>query len=85
MRLLREILQETKDAVGDTCGVGLRIAVDELMGDQGLVAAEEGRDIVEMLAELPDIWDVNLHATGRTTRSPPGSPTKGFRSPTSSS
>ena len=59
VRLLREILEETKEAIGDTCGVGLRIAVDELMGDQGLVAAEEGREIVEMLAELPDIWDVN--------------------------
>ena len=58
-RLLREILEDTKEAIGDTCGVGLRMAVDELMGDDGLVAAEEGRDIVEMLAELPDIWDVN--------------------------
>ena len=59
VRLLRELLEETKDAVGDTCGVTLRMAVDELMGERGLVAAEEGRDIVEMLAELPDLWDVN--------------------------
>jgi dimethylamine/trimethylamine dehydrogenase len=59
VRLLRELLEETKDAVGDTCGVTLRMAVDELMGEQGLVASEEGRDIVEMLAELPDLWDVN--------------------------
>ena len=59
VRLLRELLEETRDAVGDTCGVTLRMAVDELMGEQGLVAADEGRDIVEMLAELPDLWDVN--------------------------
>lgn len=59
VRLLKELLEETKEAVGDTCGVTLRMAVDELMGDQGLVAGEEGRDIVAMLAEIPDLWDVN--------------------------
>ena len=58
-RLLREIIEETKEAVGDTCGVGLRIAMDELMGAEGLRADEEGRGVVELLAELPDIWDVN--------------------------
>ena len=59
VRLLREVIEDTKEAVGENCGVGLRMAVDELMGDEGLVAHEEARDIVEMLAELPDIWDVN--------------------------
>ena len=59
VRLLRELIEDTKDAVGDSCGVPLRIAVDELMGDRGLACDAEGRDIVEMLAELPDLWDVN--------------------------
>jgi len=59
VRLLREVLEDTKEAVGDTCGVGLRLAVDELMGDHGLQADGESRDIVEMLAEVPDLWDVN--------------------------
>ena len=58
-RLLKELIEETKDAVGDTCGVVVRMAVDELMGQNGLVSDEEGRDIVAMLAELPDLWDVN--------------------------
>ena len=59
VRLLRELLEETKEAVGDACAVTLRFAVDELMGDNGLVSEREGREVVEMLAELPDLWDVN--------------------------
>ena len=59
VRLLRELIEDTKEAVGDVCGVPLRMAVDELMGDKGISCAAEGRDIVEMLAELPDLWDVN--------------------------
>ncbi len=60
VRLFREILEETKEAVGDTCAVAVRFAVDELLGDEGLSCQAEGRDVVEMLAELPDLWDVNI-------------------------
>lgn len=59
-RLLKELLEETKEAVGDTCAVALRFAVDECCGDAGLQWDREGRDIVEMLKDLPDLWDVNL-------------------------
>ena len=60
VRLLREMIEDTKDEVGDTCGVAVRIAVDELMGADGLTSEDEGRDVIEMLAELPDLWDVNV-------------------------
>lgn len=60
VRLLREVLVDTKEAVGDTCAVAIRLAVDELQGEYGISASEEGRDIVEMLAEIPDLWDVNV-------------------------
>jgi dimethylamine/trimethylamine dehydrogenase len=59
-RLLKELLEETKDAVGDVCAVALRFAVDECCGDAGLEWEKEGQDIVEMLKDLPDLWDVNL-------------------------
>ena len=59
-RFLRELLEDTKDAVGDDCGIALRFAVDELLGDTGLVSGAEGKEVVEMLAETPDIWDVNI-------------------------
>ena len=59
-RLLRELLEDTKDTVGDTCAVALRFAVEEFLGADGLTHDGEGRDVVEMLADLPDLWDVNL-------------------------
>jgi dimethylamine/trimethylamine dehydrogenase len=60
VRFLREILEDTKEAVGDTCGVALRFAVDELIGSAGMQSTGEAQDIVSMLAELPDLWDVNI-------------------------
>jgi dimethylamine/trimethylamine dehydrogenase len=61
VRLLREVLEDTKDAVGDTCAVALRFATEELLGPGGVELAE-AKEIVAMLAELPDLWDVNLAA-----------------------
>jgi len=60
VRLLREVLEETKDTVGDRCAVAIRIAVDELLGPEGITSDGEGREIIEMLAEVPDLWDVNV-------------------------
>ncbi len=60
LRLFREVIEDTKEAVGDSCAVAVRLAVDELMGTQGIQHDAEGRDIIEALAELPDLWDVNL-------------------------
>ena len=60
LRLYRELIEETKDAVGDTMAVVARFAVDEMMGEGGLEWGSEGKDAIEMLAELPDMWDVNV-------------------------
>jgi len=60
LRLYRELLEDTLDAVGDTMGVVARFAVDEMMGADGLEWGNEGRDAIEMLAELPHMWDVNV-------------------------
>jgi len=60
VRLFRETLEDTLEAVGDTCGVPVRFAVDELLGSGGISCEEEGRDVVEMLAEMPHLWDVNV-------------------------
>jgi dimethylamine/trimethylamine dehydrogenase len=59
-RLLRELIEDTKDAVGGSCAVPVRLCVDELIGRDGICAEEEGREIIEMLAELPDLWDVTV-------------------------
>jgi len=60
VRFFRELIEETKEAVGDTCAVAVRFAVDELLGEDGLTHQGEGYDVVAMLAELPDLWDVNV-------------------------
>ncbi len=61
VRLLREVLEDTREAVGDRCAVALRFAVEEGLGPDGVELAE-AQDIVGMLAEVPDLWDVNLAA-----------------------
>ena len=60
VRLIKELIEETKEEVGDKCAVAFRFAVDEVKGADGMQAREEGRAVVEMLAELPDLWDVNV-------------------------
>ncbi|MGH1353288.1 MAG: FAD-dependent oxidoreductase [Methyloligellaceae bacterium] len=60
VRLLREVLEDTRDVVGDQCAVALRFAVAEPGTERGLSHKEEGHDVVEMLADLPDLWDVNI-------------------------
>lgn len=59
-RLLREMLEDTKESVGESCAVALRFSVDELHGPKGITSEGEGRDVVAMLAEIPDLWDVNV-------------------------
>jgi dimethylamine/trimethylamine dehydrogenase len=60
VRFLRELIEDTREAVGDRCAVAVRFAVDELLGDDGLTYQGEGHDVVAMLADLPDLWDVNV-------------------------
>lgn len=60
VRLIREVLQDTKEAIGDTCAVAIRFGVEQLKGPSGLTCDGEGRDVVELLADLPDLWDVNV-------------------------
>jgi dimethylamine/trimethylamine dehydrogenase len=61
MRLLRELIEDTKEAVGDTCAVALRFATEEFVGDAG-VCMGEAKEVVAQLADLPDLWDVNIAA-----------------------
>lgn len=60
VRLIRELLEDTHNEIGDSCAVALRFAVDEMRGPDGMQAQEEGRAVVELLADLPDLWDVNV-------------------------
>jgi dimethylamine/trimethylamine dehydrogenase len=81
VRLLREVLIDTREAVGDQCAVALRFAVDELRGEDGLQAECEGRDVIGMLAELPDLWDVNISGWDNDSATARFEPTEGFQEP----
>ena len=60
-RLMREIVEECKDAIGDSCGITLRLSLVEAIGELGF-SNSEVRDLIEMHAELPDLWDL-AHGT----------------------
>lgn len=79
VRLIRELIEETKEEVGDTCAVAFRFAVEELMGVDGMQGQEEGRAVVEMLAELPDLWDVNVSDWANDSATTRFEPNDGFQ------
>ena len=56
-RLMRELISDAKDEVGDTMGITLRLSLHELVGDLGFTN-NEVRDLVGMHGSLPDLWDL---------------------------
>lgn len=64
-RLVRELIEDTKEAVGDTCAVAVRFAADERIGVDGEPLHGERRDMLGLLGELPDLWDINIHDYSR--------------------
>ena len=63
VRLVRELLEVTRDAVGDKCAVALRISMEELRGRPGKNAASEAHEVVTLLADIPDLWDVKMDSS----------------------
>ena len=57
-RLTREILEDIKEAVGDTCAVALRFSTDELLKVPGENLESEAHELITMLSDLPDLWDL---------------------------
>ena len=60
VRLIRELIEETKDAVGDRCAVAVRMSADQTTGKDGVPLHGEQREVIAQLAELPDLWDINI-------------------------
>jgi dimethylamine/trimethylamine dehydrogenase len=63
VRIVRELLEVTRDAVGDTCAVALRISLEELRTRPSERAASEAHEVVELLADVPDLWDVKMDSS----------------------
>ncbi|MBX2838817.1 MAG: NAD(P)-binding protein [Gammaproteobacteria bacterium] len=81
VRLLEETLRVVKDAVGDRCAVALRLAVDEIMGSAGLQSSDEGAEIVSRLADIPDLWDVNISGWENDSATARFEPNEGYQEP----
>ncbi len=63
VRLVRELLEVTRDAVGHRCGVALRISLEELRGRPGVHAQSEAHEVVTLLGNIPDLWDVKMDSS----------------------
>ena len=63
VRIVRELLEVTLDAVGGQCAVALRISLEELRARPSEVAPSEAHEVVALLADLPDLWDVKLDSS----------------------
>ena len=81
IRLTRELLEETVEVIGNSCGVAFRFAVDELKGKDGMQFQEEGKAVVELLAEHPDLWDVNVSDWANDSKTSRFEPNEGYQLP----
>ncbi|HMD29884.1 MAG TPA: FAD-dependent oxidoreductase [Steroidobacteraceae bacterium] len=63
VRIVRQLLETTRDAVGGTCAVALRISLEELRARPSERAASEAHEVVELLADVPDLWDVKMDSS----------------------
>ena len=56
MRIVRELIEETREAVAGKCAVATRLTVD--------LKDEETYDTFALLADLPDLWDLTVSDYG---------------------
>jgi dimethylamine/trimethylamine dehydrogenase len=63
VRLVRELIEVTREAVGTSCAVALRISLEELRGRPGRNGESEAHEVVQLLADLPDLWDVKMDSS----------------------
>ena len=60
VRLLKEVLEDAQDEAAGEMAIAIRFAVHEATGPKRIQFDGEGKDVVEMLSDLPDLWDVNV-------------------------
>ena len=62
-RFVREMLEATKEVVGDQCAVALRISLEELRGKSCENFESEAHEVVSLLSDIPDLWDVKMDSS----------------------
>ncbi len=63
VRFVRELIEATKEAVGDTCGVALRISLEELRARDSEHYASQAHEVVSLMKDIPDLWDVKMDSS----------------------
>ena len=63
VRFVRELIESTKEAVGQDCGVALRISLEELRAKPSENFASQAHEVVSLLSDLPDLWDVKMDSS----------------------
>jgi dimethylamine/trimethylamine dehydrogenase len=59
-RFVREMLEVTREAVAGQCAVALRISLEELRARPSEHAPSEAHELVPLLSDLTDLWDVKM-------------------------
>lgn len=60
LRLLREVLDDTMEEAAGEVAVAVRIPAHDFKSGSPLTYDNEARAVIEALAEVPDLWDVNV-------------------------
>ncbi len=63
VRIIRQLLEVTHEAAGGQCAVALRMSLEELRARPSEVAESEAHEVVQLLSEVPDLWDVKLDSS----------------------
>lgn len=63
VRFVRELIESTRDAVGDSCAVALRISLEELRAKPSDHFESEAHEVVTLLSDYPDLWDVKMDSS----------------------
>ena len=59
VRFVREMLEVTREEAGNRAAVALRISLEELRAKPSEHYESEAHGVVSLLADVPDLWDVN--------------------------
>jgi dimethylamine/trimethylamine dehydrogenase len=62
-RLVKQMLEVTREAVGQDCAVALRVSLEELRGRPGTHMPSEAHELIEYLDDAVDLFDVKLDST----------------------
>ena len=59
-RLMKEIISDMKELVGNQAAIAVRISTDELLAFESDNYESEAHELFDLIGELPDLWDIKL-------------------------